>query len=317
MKRNHLLSLILLLPLFTFFLNTAPQPVSANSDPTAGVNILSVLPERVCVGDVITLSGAADVDYPDQPPKSDGTIPVVRLPVTRVDFSAKLGEVSPDHIIQYNDGFYFDFTYKATTPGSETVSVDLSNGMATSQVSFEVEEKCDYDAFYLSLMFFDANIEGENFSSLTHITGTGVLKRDRDGSSSYQGDGEWRFEEHVLSKPEDCVQYYFPPLIMHGPFKTEGLLTNDGESLDVKVNFLPRMGEPSYHGESVCIDKDGNAGYGAGIIQGGDPSLAARIEATFPAGGGSQSVELQGGGLDLVRSVGTVEYTAFLTLIPR
>jgi hypothetical protein len=179
-----------------------------------------------------------------------------------------------------------------------------------------VEENCDYDAFLTSVLYFDAEMEGEIFQSLTHVSGTGTLKRDREGSQFYLGDGTWHLEELILSKPSICVQYYAPPLIMSGPFELDGRLADDGETIDVILSFLPRQGEAMRYGDLICIDEEGGTGYAWGMIEGGDPTLAAKIEATFLAGGGSQSVDLEGKGVDIVRSVGNLENTATLTLIP-
>jgi hypothetical protein len=45
--------------------------------------------------------------------------------------------------------------------------------------------------------------------------------------------------------------------------------------------------------------------------------MASKIEATFLSGGGTQTVELKGAGMDIVQSVGNLDYSATLTLVPR
>lgn len=312
MKAKSLLPLSLFL-ILTLFLSLIPQqPAYAQARTSGGVAIFSVLPNRVCVGDTLTLNGGASFTYLDEPPEG-----LAWLPVTKVQISAALGQVSPDQIIQANEGFYFNFTYKATSPGSETITIILNDGLATAVEHFEVEEQCDYDVFLLETINFSVDADGEEFRSLTHATGTGLLKRDRDGSQHFEGDGNWHLEEIVLSKPSHCVEYYVPPLILRGPFILEGFLSDAGDTLGVKLNFLPRQGEPVYYGKSVCVDEDGSTGYGWGMIQGGDPAMAAKIEAAFLPGGGSQYVEMEGAGLDLVQSIGYVDYIARMTLIPR
>jgi len=312
MKAKLLLHLSLIL-ILTLCISLFPQqPAYAQPRTSGGVAIFSVLPNRICVGDTLTLNGGASFTYLDEPPEN-----LAWLPVTKVQISAALGEVSPDQIIQANDGFYFNFTYKATAPGSETITIVLNDGVSTTVEHFEVKEKCDYDVYLLETMNFSMDADGEQFRSLAHVTGTGLLKRNRDGSQTFEGDGTWHLEEIVLSKPSHCVEYYMPPLILSGPFTLEGKLSDAGDTLGVKLNFLPRQGEPVYHGESVCVEADGSTGYGWGFIQGGDPAMAARIEAAFLPGGGSQYVEMEGAGLDLVQSVGHVDYVARMTLIPR
>lgn len=309
----RLIPFIALLIVTSVFFGMPPQRLAeANQSWTGGVLIHTVLPDKICVGDTITIDGGASVTaMEDAPP------PLAWLPVTRVNAKAALGKITPDEVTQYNDGFYFSLTYKATAPGSETITLTVNDGLATTQERFEVEEKCDYDAFVTTVMHFRVDLDDEIFQSITHVTGTGTMTRDREGSEFYQGDGTWHLEEIVLSKPSMCVEYYIPPLIIHGPFELDGHLTDEGDTVDVILSFLPQIGESFYHGESVCIDEEGDAVYGYGSAQGGDPSLASKIEASFPTSGGSQSVELEGKGLEMVQSAGDLDYTATLTLIPR
>lgn len=312
MKAKSTLHLSILLILI-LVLNLVPQQTAAAQTQTSGgVAIFSVLPNRICVGDTLTINGGASFTYLEDAPEG-----LAWLPVTRVQIKATLGQVTPDQIIQENEGFYFNFSYKATTPGTETITITLNDGAATTQEQFEVEEKCDYDVYLLEVMHFTANMNDEQFSSITHTTGTGLLKRDRSGSHLFDGEGTWHLEEIILSKPSNCVEYYMPPIILSGPFKLEGKLSDAGDTVGVRLNFLPKQGESVYHGQSVCIDEDGNAGYGWSISQGGDPSMAATIEAAFMSGGGSQTVEMEGSGMDLVQTVGQTDYTASMTLILR
>ncbi len=312
MKAKFTLHLSLILVLSLFISLIPKQTVQALPQSSGGVAVLSVLPNRICVGDTLTLKGGASFTYLEEPPEG-----IAWLPVTKVQIHANLGRVSPDQIIRDGEGFYFNFTYKATSPGSETITIVLNDGVATTEEHFEVEEKCDYDVFLLETIHFTTTVEDEQFRSLTHATGTGILKRERDGSQLFTGDGTWHLEEIVLSKPSECVEYYMPPLLLSGPLKMEGKLSDAGDTLGVRLNFLPRQGDPVYHGQSVCTTEDGSTGYGWGVIQGGDPALAAKIEAAFLPGGGSQLVEMEGAGMDLVQSMGQLNYTARMTLIPR
>jgi hypothetical protein len=301
--------------LLMFFLVLAlmpQQPAAAQSQVVGGVNILSVLPKKICVGDTITLHGAASTtNLEDTPP------PLAWLPVTVVRAKAKLGRVSPNEIVQYSDGFYFDMTYKAIAPGMETITLTVNDTVAVTEERFEVTEKCDYDAFLTTVMYFSADLGDEPFRSITNVTGMGTMKRDRGGTEFYQGEGTWHLEENVLSKPSMCAQYFIPPLIMQGPFELDGRLAEEGESLDVILSFLPKQGQATYHGKTICVDEAGEIGYGESWGQGGDPSMASKIEATFLSGGGTQTVELKGAGMDIVQSVGNLDYSATMTLIPR
>lgn len=316
MKAWPAVLLALLLALALTLGPLAQSPAAAQYQVTGGVNILSVPPRRVCVGDTFTLKAAASTDYPPIH-TSSGASPLAPLKVTTVQANAELGRVTPELTSQYNDGFYLDLTYRAVEPGTETITLVLNNGLATYQERFQVEEQCDFDAFLMEVIHLSFDTGDEQFRSLTHVTGTGTMKRDREGSQFYQGDGTWHLEETVLSKPSICVEYYIPPLITSGPFELDGRLSDEGEEVDVILSFLPRQGEPVYYGKSICVDENGETGYGWGYLQGGDPTLAAKIEASFPAGGGSQAVEMEGKGLEMVRSMGNFDYTARLTLIPR
>lgn len=314
MRARHIpaLALMLIVPLLLGF---QPQQTAKATDKiVGGIVIHSVLPRKICVGDKLTINGGTSIGNMDEP-----IPPIAWLPVTQVDIAAQIGKVSPEQIIQYNDGFYFSFTYTATQPGSENLVLTVNHGVAMTQERFEVEEKCDYDAFVTTTMNFTADLGDELFQSITHVNGMGTMKRDRQGSEFYQGDGNWHLEEKILSKPSICVEYYAPPLQMNGPFELDGHLVGEGETVDVILSFLPKRGARFYHGETTCVDESGETGYGHGIadMNSADPSLASTIEATFLAGGGTQSVELKGGGMAIVQSVGTLDYTATLTLIPR
>lgn len=312
MKAKYTLPLSFLLTLVLLLSFVPQQSVYAQARTSGGVAIFSVLPNRICVGDTLTLTGGASMTYLDEAP--DG---IAWLPVTNLQIQAALGQVSPDRIINEGEDSYFSFTYKATAPGSETITLILNDGLATTVEHFEVEEKCDYDVFLLETIDFTVDAEGEEFHSLAHVTATGLLNKNRDGSNLFEGDGTWHLEQVVLSKPSHCVEYYMPPLLLNGPFEMEGRLSDAGDTLGVRLKFLPRQGEPLYHGQSVCVEEDGSTGYGWGFIQGGDPALASKIEAAFQSGGGSQYVEMEGAGLDMVRSVGQVDYIARMTLLPR
>ena len=313
-RQAPLLALLLILAQALW---TLPRPASAaDGDWSGGVNILSVPPERICVGDTVTFDGAASITFMGDLGSLSG-VPLEPLEYTSVDIIAMRGVVTPNAFSQPGDGYYFSFTYKATTPGPETIALNLNQGLATYQERFEVQEKCDYDAFLLSALHFTADMDGERFESLTHVTGTGQMKRDRAGSPFLQGDGVWHLEETILSKPSHCVSYYAPPLIMSGPFELDGRMADEGDALDVILSFLPRQGEATYHGKTVCVDENGEEGYGWGYLQGGSPAMAAKIQTDFPVDGGAKTVELEGAGLNVVETVGDIDYTATLTLIPR
>lgn len=315
MKARHIPALALLLILPLFFGLQPRQTAQAKDRITGGVLIHSGIPQKVCVGDKLVINGAAGVSNLDDP-----LPPIAWVPVTNLKIYAQLGSVSPQAITQYNDGFYFSFTYTATQPGAENLTLIVNDGLGQTQERFEVEEKCDYDAFVTTIMHFSADMGDEIFQSITHVTGTGTMKRDRsEGLPYYQGEGNWHLEETILSKPSICVEYYAPPLLMNGPFELDGRIADEGDTVDVILQFLPKRGASFYHGETICVDESGERGYGYGIadMNKADPALASKIEATFLTGGGTQSVELQGAGMAMVQSVGALDYTATLTLIPR
>jgi len=289
------------------------QSAAAESRFTGGVNIFSVLPKRICVGDTIRLEGGASITSMED--DAPGSLPW--LPVTRVNIKARLGSISPQEIVQYNDGYYFTLTYKAVTPGPETLTLSVNDGVAYTQERFQVEEKCDYDAFLNTVMHFNMDLDGEVFESIAHVTGTGTMKRDRQDSQFYQGDGTWHLEEIMLSKPSGCVTYYSPPLIMQGPFELDGRLADEGDTVDVILSFLPPKGKSFHHGDSICVDQDGDVGYAWSDANRIDATKTSKIDAEFLTGGGSKTVELKGAGMDMIQSAGVLDYSATLTLIPR
>ncbi|HEY9087135.1 MAG TPA: hypothetical protein VIO36_03120 [Anaerolineaceae bacterium] len=312
MKTRTMRAFTALLLLFLCMGFAPPQTAQAQGRLTGGVLIHTSLPHKVCVGDSITINGGASVDYlADQP------MPIAYLHVINLTIQASQGTVTPATIYAPSNLHYFSFVYTARTPGTENIVVTLNDGLAQTQERFEVEEKCDYDAFVTTVMHFSADTGDGIFRSITHVSGMGTMKRDRQGTEFYQGDGKWHLESNTLTKPSICVQYYSPPLINSGPFELDGHLADEGDEVDVILSFLPDMNKTRYHGKSICVDEDGDTGYGWSYASGGNPRLASKIEATFPVGGGTQSVELKGLGMEMVQSAGDLDYTATLTLIPR
>jgi hypothetical protein len=293
-----------------------PQHSVAAYEPSGGVNVFTSVPELVCVGDSFSLEGAASSDYPDIPPSGPGQIPLPVLVVTTVQITAQHGTVTPSTISQSRDFFYFSFTYKASSAGDEVIKLVVNNGLASSELKFKVQKSCDYDAFLLTYMNFSAQVGDYEFRSFTTVTGMGTMKRLRTGEPYLQGDGKWDLNEDILSAPPECVQWTIPPLIASGPFELDGKMAEEGDAVDVILAFQP-SGKPIYHGVSTCTDADGNESQGWGIAMGGNPDLAAKIQTTYPTAGGTQQVEMTGKGVNIVQSVGDLQYTAQLTLIPR
>jgi hypothetical protein len=310
---------VLLLILLTLGLILSPQG-AANATASAqtkgvtgGVNILSTQPMLICVGDTVQFDGAASVDFPPFP----DDIPLAPLAYINLHIKAQTGQITPTSIAHPGDFTYFKFTYKATKAGTDMLTLVLNDGVATYQEPVRVAEKCDYDAFLLTVMHYTVDLGDEEFRSFTTVTGMGTMKRDRQGSEFLQGDGTWHLEENVLSKPAMCVQYYIPPLITSGPFDLDGHLDHEGALLDVILSFKPRLGEPTYHGKTICIDENGDRGEGWSSAAGGNPALAAKIVTSVPLDGGSSPVELTGKGMEMVQSQGNLDYNATLTIIPR
>lgn len=312
MKRTLTVVFVFLL-LVSFVLSA--KPVSA-SQATGTVYVISSTPDLVCVGDSFTMTGWASVEYPETPPDNSDDIPLAPLYVTTVQITAQHGKVSPSLFTEGNDGYYFKFTYTAASEGEEDIQLVLNNGIWLHHVAFKVQKNCDFDAFLLTYMNFSTDAGGEEFRSFTTVRGMGTMKRLRTGELYLQGDGKWDLEENVLSKPAMCVQWYIPPLITSGPFDLDGKMSEEGDEVEVILAFQP-SGKPTYHGKSICVDENGDVGEGWSVASGGNSDLASKIQATFPSSGGSQSVEMTGAGLNMVQSMGDLEYTAQLTLIPR
>jgi hypothetical protein len=305
--------------LFTLSFTLSPHRPSLaevlpqNEGWTGGVLLYTIPPQRVCVGDTLTIEGGASVTAPDYP----GGLPLAYLSVINLDFSASHGKVNPANINDSVDFKSFRITYTATSAGAEKVTAILNGGLAQDFLSFQVEEKCDYDAFLMTIMYLQTPLGDADFKSLSFITGMGTMKRDRGGSEFLQGVGKWNLEENVLTPPPDCVTWYIPPLIADGPFELDGHVADEGDILDVILTFKP-SGKPIYHGVSTCTYEDGSQGEGWSFSRGkGDAALASKINASYPIDGGSQQVKLEGKGMEMVESQADVEYLATLTLIPR
>jgi len=289
----------------------------AQDDPIfAGAAFHSLPPDYVCVGDSFQFQAGASADWPDVEPDENGIVPLVPLEYTHVDISAELGAVNPPRIEHYGDVFEFSFTYTAKKPGTETVTLTVNKGMAKTIERFEVHEKCDYDAYLLTVMHLTVDLGDEQAQYLARTVGSGILKRDREGSQFLQGDGRWHMQEVMLTKPAMCVEWYFPPLLIDGPFELDGRLDDEADSLDVILSFLP-LDKSFYHGKTICVDEDGEVGEGWGTASGGNRDLAGVIESSYPLDGGSNQVEIKGKGMELVESQADLEYWATLTLIPR
>lgn len=80
-----------------------------------------------------------------------------------------------------------------------------------------------------------ADLGGERPESLSHGVGSGLLKRDRDGSPFLQGVGQWHLQSNLLSKPSMCVEWYTPALLLDSRFEPDGRLADEGDSLDRRV----------------------------------------------------------------------------------
>jgi hypothetical protein len=306
------ISLKILSALFLVFF-TLPLLIVHASETTGGVNVFTILPELVCVGDTYAMEGAAGVTFGETEPTLPGEIPLPKLAPTNLVISAIHGKVTPQTIFREGD-YYFTFTYTAMSPGDEVIKVVLNNGLAMYEQKFKVQKSCDYDVFTLTTMNLAVN--GDNFRSITRVSGMGTMKRLRTGVAYFQGEGKWDLEEDILTAPSFCVKWNIPPLIANGPFDLDGKLDEEGESVDAILSFLPGS-KPIYHGVSTCIDAEGNELQGWSLARGGNSDLASKVQSTFPPDGGTQEVELTGKGMDIVQSAAIVEYTSQLTLIPR
>ena len=190
------------------------RSVQAQEDQiTAGAAFHSLPPYYVCVGDSFQFQAAASTTWPDFPPDENGLpVRLAPLPVTNIDISAELGAVSPVQINHPGDWIEFGFTYTAKKAGTETVTLTVNQGLAKTIERFEVHEQCDYDAYLLTVMHMTIDIGDGPQQYLAREVGTGILKRDRQGSQFLQGDGRWHLQQTMLTKPSECVEWYTPPL---------------------------------------------------------------------------------------------------------
>jgi len=128
-------------------------------------------------------------------------------------------------------------------------------------------------------------------------------------------------QRHHFTKGGRFEKFYFVFENIESVFFAPAAVTSTGphvrDSLDVKLSFLPSDGPPVFHGVSICVDENGDVGEGWSTSSGGNPSLAAQINSTYPLDGGSKQVELEGMGLQMVESQSQLDYQAVLTIIPR
>ena len=67
-------------------------PASVNAQVSGGVNVFTIVPKLVCVGDSFKLDGVASTDWQDFPED----IPLAPLQITTVQISALHGKVTPE-----------------------------------------------------------------------------------------------------------------------------------------------------------------------------------------------------------------------------
>ena len=320
-RRLSPILILLLVLVLAFPTVTSAQAGNAGADPLGtrgGLILYTVPPQTVCVGDTFTVEGGSFISFPDLPPATPGETPLAPISFIHITVSTTVGSATPNDIYEITDSLYFSFTYTAKAPGNETIKATENDGVAFDTIQFKVEATCAYDAFLVTVLDFTAQVTDFEVHTLTNVAGTGTMKRAASASDILQGTGTWHLEENMLSQPPDCVQWYMPPLLLSGNFELDGEVNSEEDTVSVILSFLPRDGPPVFHGVSTCVDADGNESEGWGyVMPGGDEALIAKIQTDFPTGGGSQPVELTGGGVNIVQSVGNLEYTAVLTIIPR
>lgn len=321
MNAKRLSIFVALLLVLSFTLPGQGTVRAQNSAPPGakgGLILHTVPPRTVCVGDTFTVEGGTFVTLPGAENANPVDDPLAGMSVIQVSVTTALGTAAPDNIVGIGEDMFFSFTYTAKAAGEETITATLDGGLAFDMLRFKVVQSCAYDAFLVSILDFTADVGDWKMHTLTNVAGTGTMKRVRTTEDALQGDGTWHLEENMLNQPPECVQWYMPPLLVDGPFELDAELFPEEDSISVILAFKPRTGPPIYHGKSICVDEDGNAGEGWSYgMSGGDESLAAKIQTEFPTGGGSNQVELTGRGVEIVQSMGELIYTANLTIIPR
>jgi hypothetical protein len=322
MNTTRLSSLIVLVLVLSLALpvHSTVRAESAALPPGSkgGLFLYTVPPQTVCMGDTFTIEGGGFISLPCTPPANPVDNPMAGIAVLKVTVSTALGSATPNNIVEIGEDIRFSFSYTAKAAGDETIKATLNDGLAFDMLRFKVEASCTYDAFLVTVLDFTSNVGDMTVHTLTNVTGMGTMKRARSTSDILQGDGKWDLEENMLSQPPECVQWYMPPLLLSGTFELDGEINSAEDTVSVILAFQPRNGPPVYHGKGICVDADGNESEGWGyVLPGGDEAMTAKIQTDFPTGGGSQQVELTGGGMKVLQSVGNLEYTATLTIIPR
>ena len=180
-----------------------------------------------------------------------------------------------------------------------------------------MHEQCDYDAYLLTVMHMTIDIGDGPQQYLARQVGTGILSVIVRAASSCRAMAVGTCRIRRSPNPRSVWNGTCHRCCWMARFELDGRVTDEGDSLDVKLSFLPPDGPPVFHGVSICVYENGDVGEGWSTSSGGDASLAAQINSTYPLDGGSNQVEMEGKGLQMVAAQSQLDYQAVLTIIPR
>lgn len=260
---------------------------------------------RLCVGDTLTLNiwthwepnpdpepplaPLTPLD-PNQPAPTDNEPPAPGL-----SLNARLGSVSPNTVdvpVGLGD-HYFQVTYTAENPGTETVEAVLYGSLASATRSFDVLDHCDYDLKILGVYSMYVADDAGIMTDDAVFTTTGDFSVNRTSTEVIELTGSGNRDMirvlNLVSTEYTCDN--FPrTLTGQGPLKIGGT-----RSLPPLAAIMPTLDFtpiviPVEELEIYCHDESGD-GYGSPLIPHTlDSKVEEDLTLLFSVTGGSMTV---------------------------
>lgn len=306
MKKFLLIALIMTVAFAAWTSPAAAKPVEQNA-PRIAVRFLPTMFRRLCVGDTLTLNiwthwePKKDEDLPGlgplEPVNPDQANPDTGEAAPGLSIRAQLGTVTPDRIdsgVGIGD-HYFQVTYTAVNPGTETVEAILYGDLAVGTKTFQVLDHCDYELKNIGVYSMLTNDGDMMITDDAVFLSTGEFSVDRTSQDIIQltGSGNRTMDRVFNAVSSEFTCENLPRYIQkEAPFEISGTLALPplGSLLPV-LDFSPII-IPVEEMEIYCHDNDGGDGFGSPLIS---QILESKVEedATllFPLTGGTMLIQ--------------------------
>lgn len=306
MKKAILLTAILTVVLAALVTPAQARPL-IQEPARIFVRFMPTMFRRLCVGDTLTLNiwthwepnpdpepplAPLDPVDPNQPaPTADNEPPAPGLRLT-----ARLGSVSPntvDTAIGLGD-HYYQVTYTAENPGTETVEAVLYGDLATGTKTFEVLDNCEYELLHMGVYAMSSVDDGMTITDDAVFTSRGSFSVDRTSGDviELKGTGT-RDMVRILNGTFTEFTCLDLPRTLTG---SGGLTIEGTRSLPPLASITPSLDFepiiiPVEQLELYCYDEDGDEGYGSPLISHVlDSNVEENTPLLFSPTGGSISV---------------------------